>query len=781
MNEKIKEIVSDMTLKEKAFLCTGHDFWTTNAIERLGIPAIFMTDGPHGLRKATKGAFGGTVPATCFPTGSAIASSWDKRLLSAVGEALGVEAQANDVQVLLGPGVNMKRSPLAGRNFEYFSEDPILSGELAAAYINGVQHTGVGTSLKHFAANNQEYERMANDSQVDERTLHETYLRAFEIAVTKGRPWSIMSAYNKVNGEYASENRALLTHTLRERWGYDGIVLSDWGAVHDAVESIRNGLQLEMPGNPTSPSKLVTAVENGDLEKEELDASVEKLLKAILTVYASRSLTASYDKVAHHELARKAAGESIVLLKNKGSILPLDSTKKQKIAVIGKFAKQPRYQGSGSSQVNPTELANAYDEFVRVYGKNSITYADGYQEDGSTSEKLTQTAATAASEADTTIVFAGLPASYESEGFDRSSLDIPQGHTTLIETLAKQSKRVIIVLMNGAAVTMPWEKDVSGIVEAWLTGQAGGPAIVDIISGSVNPSGKLSETFPMRIEDTPPYPDYPARGGITTYREGILIGYKHYDSHALEPLFPFGHGLSYTKFHYTDIAIDKSEMKDDEEVTVSFTLKNTGRYDGKEVVQLYISDHTKRVLHPQKSLQAFQKVSLKAGESTDVSFTLSHRHFAYYDPHAHDWRIDPGAFTIAIGSSSRDIHLTQEVEVDVPFDHMPSITRDSLLKEFADHPRGKRFYKLIVEQARGQLGDVSESDNSGSLIEHVINDLPLSKIGMMSGGAVDDKLIDAIVLYCQHPHSINPLYTLPLIKEVSKLAARQLFKSSDKK
>lgn len=781
MEQKIAAIVADMTLKEKAFLCTGRDFWTTNAIDRLGIPSIFMTDGPHGLRKATKGAFGGTVPATCFPTASAIASSWNKRLLGEVGEALGVEAQANDVQVLLGPGVNMKRSPLAGRNFEYFSEDPILSGELAASYINGVQNTGVGTSLKHFAANNQEYERMANDSQVDERTLHETYLRAFEIAVTKGHPWSVMSAYNMINGEYASENRALLTHTLRERWGYDGIVISDWGAVHSIVESIRNGLQLEMPGNPTSPPKLVTAVENGDLTMEELDISVAKLLKAILTVYAYRSPTATYNKAAHHQIARKAAGESIVLLKNKGSILPLQTNQQHKIAIVGEFAKHPRYQGSGSSQVNPTELENAYEEFVRVYGEDSITYATGYREDGSTSERLLQAATAASAKADTVVVFAGLPASYESEGFDRTSLDLPNGHNELIKTLAEHSKRVIVVLMNGAAVTMPWEKKVSGIIEAWLTGQAGGPAIVDVISGAVNPSGKLSETFPMQLEDTPPYPDYPARGGITTYREGILIGYKHYESHTLTPLFPFGYGLSYTKFHYETITTDKTQMKDDEEVTISFTLKNTGRYDGKEIVQLYISDHTRRVLHPQKSLQAFQKVSLKSGESTTVTFTLQNRHFAYYDPHVHDWRIDPGTFTISIGSSSRDIHLTQEIEVDVPFNHMPALTRDSLLKEFADHPRGKRFYKLIVDQAKGQLGDVGDNDGSESLVEHVIDDLPLSKLGMMSGGVVDDKLIDAIVLYCQHPHSINPLYTFPLVKEVSKMAVKQLFKHPNSK
>lgn len=772
MEQKITALVAEMTLKEKALLCTGHDFWTTNAIERLGIPAIFMTDGPHGLRKATEGAFGGTVPATCFPTASALASSWNKRLLSEVGEAIGTEAQANNVQVVLGPGVNMKRSPLAGRNFEYFSEDPILSGELAASYINGVQHTGVGTSLKHFAANNQEFERMASDSVLDERTLHETYLKAFAIAVRKGHPWSVMSAYNKINGEYASQNYKLLTETLRNDWGYEGIVVSDWGAVHDIVESIRGGLQLEMPGNPTSPAKLIAAVEEGILAEEDLDVSVSKLLKAILQVYDSKTPTATYDKSVHHELARRAAAESIVLLKNKGKLLPFTPKQRLKVAVIGSFAKQPRYQGAGSSQVNPTFLTNAYDAFIETYGESSVLYSEGYQEDGSTSPSLLKHATETAQKAHIVFIFTGLPASYESEGFDRSHLDMPEGHNQLVEAIADVKKETAVVLMNGAAVTMPWEKKVGSIIEGWLGGQAGGQAIVDIISGAITPSGKLSETFPQRIEDTPPYPDYPARGKTAVYREGILIGYKHYDSHGIQPLFPFGYGLSYTQFAYSDLILSSHDVNDDEELTVQLTLKNTGKYDGKEIVQLYITDHTRSVLHPPKELRSFQKVSLKHGETTQVTFTLKPEHFSYYDPHSHSWRVDQGRFTIRVGGSSQDLPLESDIEIAVPQKHMPQITRDSLLKEFAHHPRGKRFYNLIVKQAHAQMGNVGND----ILLEHVINDLPLSKLGMFAGGAVSDQLIDAIVLYCQHSGSLNPVYTLPLIKEASKLAFRRALK-----
>lgn len=769
MNTRIAGIVAEMTLEEKVSLCTGGSFWTTTSIDRLKIPSLFMTDGPHGLRKATDGMLNATVPATCFPTASALASSWNRTLLRDIGVAIGEEAQTNDVQVVLGPGINMKRSPLAGRNFEYFSEDPYLSGTLAASYIDGVQSTGTGTSLKHFVANEQEFERMASDSIIDERTLHEIYLRAFEIAIA-AQPWSIMCAYNKINGMHASENYELLINVLRERWGYDGIVISDWGAVYDVVESIKNGLQLEMPGSPATPQKLIDAIERGQLSEETLDRSVYKLLNAILQVHNAKIVSASYDKNAHHQLARRAASESVVLLKNTGEILPLSPGKNQHITIVGRFAKQPRYQGSGSSQVTPTILADAWTEFTRVYGDSQVSYAAGYRNDGSTSEKLINEALKMASKSSTTIVFAGLPDNYESEGFDRQTIALPDGHNQLIDRLVAANERVIVVLMNGAAVTMPWIHEAHAVLEGWLSGQAGGQAIVDIISGTTTPSGKLSETFAVRIEDTPPYPDFPARNEVARYSEGILVGYRHYDAHAIKPLFPFGFGLSYTTFAYSDMRLDSTHIKDDETLMVTIKVKNTGKYTGQEVVQLYVTDTTTHALHAPRDLRRYTKIMLEPNEIKTVVFRLDRRCFAYYDPNMKDWRVDPGAFTIAIGSSSRDLRTAQDVMIAVPYERRPQITRDSLLKEFASHPRGKAFYSLIMGKAQKTLGQ-----GDTNLVQHVIDDMPLAKIGVLSGGLINDDLVDAIVTYCQHPHSLNPFYALPLIKEASKMASSQLF------
>jgi len=765
-----------MTLEEKVSFVTGNDFWTTKAIDRLGIPSIFMTDGPHGLRKATDGMIGGTVPATCFPTASAIASSWNKDLLYEVGHAIGREAQANDVHVVLGPGVNMKRSPLGGRNFEYFSEDPYLSGTLAASYIEGVQSTGVGTSLKHYAGNEQETERMTSDSVIDERALHETYLRAFEIAVA-ARPWSVMAAYNKLNGTHAAENHTLLTTILRDQWGYDGVVLSDWGAVYDIIRSIENGLQLEMPGNTETPKKLLEALNNGWLDEETLDHTVYALLEAVLHVHAARPSDTTYDEVAHHELARKAAGESIVLLKNDGAILPLPPEKSYRIAVIGEFAKSPRYQGGGSSQVNPSNLQNAFDEFTRTYAKSTLHFARGYRPDGTTTDKLVNDALKTATEADVIFVFAGLPATEETEGLDRTSIDLPEGHNRLITALAEKHKKIIVILMNGSAVRMPWANEVQGIIEAWLTGQAGGQAVVDIISGAINPSGKLSETFPARIEDTPPSPDFPVRGGIAHYREGILAGYRYYDAKHIEPQFPFGFGLSYTSFEYTSLTTTRSEIDDTDTLQATVTIKNTGSRAGAEVVQLYVSNLTRQAFHAPKDLRRFAKITLEPGEQRDLTFTLTPRDFAYYDPRLHDWRVDPGQFIILAGSSSRDLPLYTQITMRVSYDHLPPLTRDSLLREFAHHPRGKTFYRLIHTQiAKSFTGASPSGEDATAFIQKTIDDMPLSKIGMLSNGLVSDDLIDAIIIYCRHPRSLNPLHAFPLLKETGKLLARQLLR-----
>ena len=561
---RAKELVNRMTLEEKAVLLTGNGWWATHPIDRLGVPSISLTDGPHGVRKGQGAGLSTSVPATCFPTASALSCSWDADLIREVGVALGEESQAIDVQILLGPGINMKRSPLGGRNFEYFSEDPVLAGRLAAAYIEGVQSQGVGTSLKHYAVNNQEFERMATSSNVDERTLHEIYLPAFEIAVREGKPWTVMSSYNLVNGVYASEHEELLRDILREKWGFAGFVVSDWGGINDRVAGLKAGTNLEMPGSGRyNANKIVQAVQSGALSADQLDESVREVLAVILRAHDGHKAGVSLDVDGHHALARKAASESIVLLKNVDRLLPLNVNELKGIALIGEFAKLPRYQGSGSSQVNPTQVSNAYDELVKIAGDDQkFVYAVGYNSEGEVTERLLDDARKAAVRAEVAIVFAGLPDSYESEGFDRASLDLPLGHQQLIEAVASVQPNVAVVLMNGSAVTMPWADKAKAIVEAWLGGQAGGGALADVLTGAVNPSGKLAETFPNSIYDTPTFPHFPARNRHANYGEGIFIGYRYYDTKNLRPLFPFGFGLSYTTFSYTGIKAAATSIKD---------------------------------------------------------------------------------------------------------------------------------------------------------------------------------------------------------------------------
>ena len=565
-----KRLVDRMTLDEKALLLSGDGWWATHGIERLGIPSISLTDGPHGVRKGQGAGLSTSVPATCFPTASALSCSWDLDLLRTVGVALGKESQAIDVQILLGPGINMKRSPLGGRNFEYFSEDPVLAGKLAIAYIEGVQSQGVGTSLKHYAVNNQEFERMATSSNLDERALNEIYLLAFEIAVKEGRPWTVMSAYNLVNGIYASEHKELLRDILRDQWGFGGFVVSDWGGINERVAGLIGGTNLEMPGSGGYNSqKIIGAVQDGRLSSEQLDQSVTEVLAIILKARDGRKENAVFDVDEHHALARQAASESIVLLKNGEDILPLNLQNLEKIALIGAFAKTPRYQGSGSSQVNPTKVSNTYDELVKIAGGDGkFVYAAGYDTEGDVTESLLEEARSAASQADVAVVFAGLPDSYESEGFDRNSLEMPAGHTQLIEAVSKVRPKTIVVLMNGSAVTMLWVDRAKAIVEGWLGGQAGGGAIADVLTGAVNPSGKLSETFPRTLYDTPTFPHFPARNRQANYGEGIFIGYRYYDTKNIEPLFPFGFGLSYTTFAYTGIKASALSIKDSDGVTI---------------------------------------------------------------------------------------------------------------------------------------------------------------------------------------------------------------------
>jgi beta-glucosidase len=753
-------LVAEMTLEEKALLLSGDGWWKTHALTRLQIPSICMTDGPHGLRKVEGGGLSTSVPATCFPTASALASSWDTSLIREVGVALARESQASDVQILLGPGINMKRSPLGGRNFEYFSEDPFLAGKMAAAYIQGVQSQGVGTSLKHFAANNQEFERMAASSNLDERTLHEIYLPAFEIAVREAHPWSVMAAYNPVNGIHASENGLLLREILRSRWGFRGFVVSDWGAVHDRVKGVEAGLNLEMPGSGDfNRNKIIQAGHNGNLATGVLDEVVEELLAVILEAEKGRRTDVTFDMTLHDTLARKAAGESLVLLKNSEGLLPLDFARTKTMAVLGAFAKLPRYQGAGSSQVNPTRVSTAYDELVKLANNSvEILHAPGYTEEGTTTEELLAEAVAHAKKSDVAIIFAGLPDSFESEGFDRSSLDLPAGHNRLIEAVSSAQANVVVILMNGSAITMPWADQVKTIVEAWLGGQAGGGAIADVLTGKINPSGKLSETFPARLEDTPPYPNFPARDKQANYGEGIFIGYRYYDVRKIAPLFPFGFGLSYTTFAYSDLRLNTTSIKDTERLGVTVKVRNTGRVTGKEVVQLYVHEQDAQVMRPEKELKAFVKVALEPGEEKIVQFELSKRDFAYYDVSLQDWVVNGGKFDVLVGGSSNALDLKQTIEV-TPTERLERrLTRDSLLKDFAIHPKGKAFYGEFVEAfGLGNPAEKSEEDSnltpeeaatkrkSDMAVKAFLDDMPAYKVCGFSEGRFSEKRLEEIL------------------------------------
>jgi beta-glucosidase len=761
---KARALVAEMTLEEKALLISGDGWWKTHAIDRLQIPSVCMTDGPHGLRKVEGGSLSPGVPATCFPTASALASSWDTDLIRQVGIALAEECQANDVQILLGPGVNMKRSSLGGRNFEYLSEDPLLAGRMAAAYIQGVQSQGVGTSIKHYAANNQELERMVSNSNLDERTLYEIYLPAFEIAVREAQPWSVMAAYNLVNGVPATENALLLRQILRNQWGFRGFVVSDWGAVNDHVKSVNAGLNLEMPGSAVyHRNKIIEGAGSGQISPAVLDEVVESLLAIALEAKDSHRPGATFD-VAHHDaLARRAAGESLVLLKNEGNLLPLEVGKIKTLAIIGAFSKTPRYQGAGSSQVNPTRVSTAYDELVKSVGNDAvIRYASGYLEEGETTDQLIDEARQQAAGADVAVVFAGLPDSFESEGFDRASLDMPAGHNRLIEAVIAVQPNVAVVLMNGSAVTMPWADQVPAIVEAWLGGQAGGGAIADVLTGKVNPSGKLSETFPARLEDTPPYPDFPARNKEANYGEGIFIGYRHFDARKMAPLFPFGFGLSYATFAYSDLRLNASTIKDTDGVNVEVKVKNTGQVAGKEVVQLYVHEQSPKVVRPEKELKGFAKVALQPGEEKTVSFQLLRRDFAFYDVSSHDWSVSPGKFDILVGSSARDLPLKQTIDVEVAQLGHPGLARHSLLKEFAKHPKGKAFHLQLVEafgfgNPYEQTEDVSTltpeeaaaKKKADMAVRAFLDDMPVYKVCRFSEGRFTEERLEDILKQVQ--------------------------------
>ena len=704
---KVSELINKMTLEEKASLCSGKDFWHLKGIERLGIPSIMVTDGPHGLRKldgisGDQVGLNASVPATCFPSAVTLASSWDRDLLGKVGEYLGDECLQEQVSVLLGPGVNIKRNPLCGRNFEYFSEDPYIGGELAASFINGVQSRGIGTSLKHFAANNQEFFRMTINTVVDERTLRELYLAGFETAVKKSQPWTVMNAYNQVNGVFCSDNHKLLKEILKEEWGHEGLVVTDWGATNDRVEGIKAGLELEMPGSGgINDRKIVEAVNNGTLKESILDDRVSRIIQLILKSEKNLNKSFKYDQKKHHEFARKVAAESIVLLKNEGNLLPLEL--KGKIALIGDFAENPRYQGAGSSQINPTQLDCALKSIQKMAGDGTeIVFAKGFSTKEDVVDPLLMSeAVNTAESADQIILFAGLPPSFESEGFDREHMRLPVNQLQLIDKILKIKPETIIVLSNGSPVELPFINKSKALIESYLSGQAGGGAVIDIIFGKTVPCGKIAETFPLKLYDVPSYNYFPGTAKQVEYREGLYVGYRYFDSSKTEVLFPFGHGLSYTEFTYSDLKFSRTEINENDDVIVSCTIKNTGGNDGKEIIQLYIRDMESTVYRPEKELKDFKKIQLKKGEKKEISFTLNKRSFAFYDTQSENWQIETGDFGILIGASSRDIRLTGNIKL---------ISSFTALKNNSDH---------IYKEAKHDIHNIDD-DTFEKLLGHKI-------------------------------------------------------------
>ena len=673
-----KEILAQMTLEEKASLCDGADFWHMKGMEKYDIPCIMVCDGPHGLRKkdySKKGdSLSNSVPAISYPTAATTACSWDPELLYEMGVALGKKCLKEEVGVLLGPGINMKRSPLCGRNFEYFSEDPVLAGELAAGFINGVQSMGVGTSLKHFCANSQETRRMTCDSVVDERALREIYLTAFEIAVKKAKPWTVMNSYNKINGMHGSENKHTQIEILRDEWGYDGVVVSDWGAVNDRVLGLKNGNDLEMPSSSGSGTqKIVDAVRSGALDEAVVNERALNILNLIKKAADGSKANYAYNDADDQPFARKVAAQSMVLLKNNG-ILPLK--KNGKVAVIGELARTPRYQGAGSSHINPTQLDNALDELQKI--GYSVEFAQGYElkqkKEKKNAEHLRQ-AIEVARRCETAVLFIGLTDDYEAEGFDRTHMALPAAHDRLVNEILKVNKNVVIVLAGGSPVEMPWNDGVAAILHSYLGGQAGAGAVADIISGAVNPCGKLSETYPITYSDTPAKNNFPGNPASVEYRESIYIGYRYYEKANKNVRYPFGYGLSYTTFEYSDIKLDKAAMTENDILNVSFKVKNTGNVSGYEIAQLYVSDKESTIYRPVKELKAFKKVWLNPGETKEITLSLNKRAFAFYNVNINDWCVESGDFDILVGASSADIKLSATVNVSAPEVSIPDYSQ----------------------------------------------------------------------------------------------------------
>jgi beta-glucosidase len=755
--KNIQSIISQMTLEEKAAICTGASPWTTTPVERLGVPELIMSDGPHGVRRVpdVQSMAIQSLPATCFPTASCLASTWDVDLLHKMGEALAEECIALNVDVLLGPGANMKRSPLGGRNFEYFSEDPYLAGELAASFINGVQSRGVGTSLKHYAANNQEFQRFSISAEVDERTLREIYLPAFEKAVKQAKPWTVMCAYNKLNGDYCSENHYLLTDILKNEWGFEGLVVSDWGAVHDRVASLMGGLDLEMPGPQDRCVKaVVEAVRSGKLDEALLDESVHRILSVVFKAKETPK-NGTFDVDTHHKLAHQIATEGMVLLKNNG-ILPLKG--QQHIAAIGRAAENAHFQGGGSSHINPTKVAVPFKELKARAGDVELTYAEGYPTDNSFCQELIDQAVDLAQSADVAVLYIALPAFKESEGYDRPDLDLTEQQVALIKAVAKVQPNTVVVLNNGAPIAMgAWIEDVAAVLEAFMMGQAGGAAIADVLFGRVNPCGKLAETFPLKLSDTPAHINWPGGAGEVRYGENLFIGYRYYDTKEVPVLFPFGYGLSYTKFEYASPGVSANTFKDVDGLAVTVNVTNTGNFAGKEIVQVYVHDHKSGLVRPPKELKGFAKVELQPGETRSVSIQLDLRAFAYYHPEYKQWITEDGDFDILIAASAADIRHTLKVTLESTSRLQCILDKESTIREWMADPRGKAvfgpFYAQIEAQSRKMFGGGDERYGNESAIGmdimDMMNDMPLVSVLMFQQGALTmpvDEMVNGLLM-----------------------------------
>lgn len=790
---KHSEIVGKMSLEQKAAFVSGYDYWHLEEAPELGLPKICITDGPHGLRKAkgkdyvpeegeTKSSagigLGNSVPTTCFPPAATSSCSWDEELLFEEGVAMAEECLKEKVSVILGPGTNIKRSPVCGRNFEYFSEDPLLAGKCSAAIVNGVQSKGVGTSLKHFACNSQEAFRMVLNEVIDERTMRELYFPAFEIAVKEAQPWTVMNSYNRINGVYASQNAWLQQQVLRKEWGFKGLLVTDWGASVDRVDGVKAGTDLEMPtSGKLNAKKIIAAVNNGTLDEAVLDERVDAVVDLILKSKPALEKTHTYDKKEHHKVAQRIAEGSMVLLKNDDNILPLQAG--QKVAVVGEMAKAPRFQGAGSSVINPTMLSNAYDELVNL--GVDVTYAQGYYKTAPTKKEkktrmtesqLISEAVSNAKNADVAVVFVGLTEDYEGEGYDRETISMPPNHNKLVSAVAEANPNTVVVLAGGSVVLMPWLSQVKGLLNSGLGGQAGGAAVANLLTGKVNPSGKTSETYPAAFEDNPTFGNYPGGPVTSEHKESVYIGYRYYDAADLDVVFPFGYGLSYTTFEYSDIKLSASSIKDTESVDVTFKIKNTGNVGGAEIAQVYVADKESTIFRPEKELKAFTKVFLNAGEEKEVTLTLSKRAFAFYNVNISDWCVESGDFDILVGASSKDIKLTATVNVEAPVCDIPdyratapayyndvkNITRDDFAAVYGELPSpeidvnkridkysclndarhtkwGGRLCRLITKVMSG-MGSAENGD--GKMLAAMATQIPIRNFVQMSMGAFSE-------------------------------------------